>query len=134
MYRTDDELQELHQEAIKQLMSPAQDTGVSEYPLTNIGVDQENGNLLIEVSAPGFKKSNIDVEVVGCDIHISGTYESTPHSFEFYQTMISEKDFTRVIHLDDEYLDGEFTASMNDGIISVEITPAEVERFIVEVN
>lgn len=114
---------------------PNGNTGVQRYPLTNIATD-ENMNLYIEIAVAGFSKEDISMELKGNKLHITGVYSEKDDlvSLRYYQQNISQRDFNRVIALDERYLQGDINASIEDGILSVIISPIEPDKKLIEIK
>lgn len=107
---------------------------VDKYPLTNISYDK-NKIVFIEIAVAGFKKENIKIEVKDANLVISGVNESEDTSaLTYVQRNIAKRDFQRMIHLDSEYLNGEFYADMEDGILTISITPKTPPSTVIKIN
>ena len=80
-------------------------------------------------------KENIQIEVKDSNLVISGTNQSEDDSMLTYvQRNIAKRDFQRVIHLDSEYLNGEFYADMEDGILTISINPKTPPSTVIKIN
>jgi HSP20 family molecular chaperone IbpA len=106
---------------------------ISRYPLTNIGTDSDNV-LYIEVAIAGFSKEDIDLEMNGNYLHIIGTAKKQDNKVNYYQQYISSKDFERILSLDEKYVEGDLSATIEDGILKITIQPKEPRKKLIEIK
>jgi len=106
---------------------------VKKYPLTDIATDS-NDNLIINIAIAGFSKNDIDIELEGNLLIISGSKEKIVEDLEYHQKYISSKDFSRNIELSKEYSDSEIDAEIKDGILKIKIPKAEKPKKLIEIR
>jgi HSP20 family protein len=106
------------------------------YPLTNIGVDKETGVVTVEIACAGFSKDELDIELVGDILVITGTKEETDKvdNTEYYQIHISNQSFERKIRLYKDYIGGDVKAKYKDGLLSITITPKEEPKKLIDIE
>lgn len=104
------------------------------YPLTDIGMDSKE-NLFIDVALPGFDRDDIEIKRVDNRLYIKGVNNFAEEVIEeYYAQNIIQDDFERVIVIDDKYVTGDITASMDKGMLTVMISPKEKEVTTVEIK
>lgn len=96
------------------------------YPSTDI-ITKDN-NLIIDIAIPGFERDNIDIEIIGNELIISGENLEEIEDKEYHQKQINRKQFERIIVLRKEYASGDVSAKLENGILSVTIKPKEEKR------
>ena len=96
------------------------------YPSTDI-ITKDN-NLIIEIAIPGFERDNIDIEIIGNELIISGENLEEIEDKEYHQKQINRKQFERIVVLRKEYASGDVSAKLENGILSVTIKPKEEKR------
>ena len=108
---------------------------VTRYPLTNLGVDDKDV-LHIDLAVAGFKKDEVQIELRGNQMHITGskpTYNEES-KIRYIQKHVSSSNFSRVIVLHENYIGGEISASMEDGILHVEVEPKEPQKKLISIG
>lgn len=109
-------------------------TATQEYPQTDISYDT-NKNVYIELAVPGYTKESLKIDVQDTNLVVEGVLaEQTCSSLTYVQRKIEIKAFTRKIHLDPEYLAGEFYADLNDGVLTISVTPKENPKVNIIIN
>jgi len=111
---------------------------VTRYPLTNIGMMGEE-KIAIKIACAGFKKDEIDLELKGNQLIITGTKDTEDtEDFEpeinWIQEHISSDNFERILTLSENYVGGDIEAEMEDGIIDITITPKEPTRKLIQLK
>ena len=96
------------------------------YPSTDI-ITKDN-NLIIDIAIPGFERDNIDIDIIGNELIISGENLEEIEDKEYHQKQINRKQFERIIVLRKEYASGDVSAKLENGILSVTIKPKEEKR------
>jgi molecular chaperone IbpA len=114
--------------------SPTMSDKIARYPLTNLAVEGER--LLIEVAIAGFSKDNIEIELKGNQLHISGNKEDSGKDgdVKYIQRNISSTPFKRIIMLHDNYVSGKIDAEVQDGILTIHVEPVEQSRKLISIN
>jgi HSP20 family molecular chaperone IbpA len=109
-------------------------TKVARYPLTNLGVDEDK-NLRIEVAVAGFSKDDIEVEVKGYNLVITGEKKVEEEStINYLQQNISNTAFKRIVVMHDDYVGGDIDANVENGILTINVTPKEQQRKLISIN
>ena len=106
---------------------------VPRYPLTDIGVC-DDGSLVIQVACAGFDRDELDIEVKGNQLIISGEHRTDAGGIEWYQKHISELDFERVVVLHDDYVNGNVTATYDNGLLYIKVVPKEEDRKFITIE
>lgn len=106
---------------------------VNRYPLTNIAEDDE-GNLIIEVAVAGFSKKEIDIEVKGNELHITGKKEALPSDINYHQKHISTDDFERVLGLHEKFVGGDISATFKNGLLTIRVIPKEPTKKLIKID
>lgn len=99
--------------------------GVSKYPPTDVSYSKKSKVVFIEVALAGFSKDDIDIRLEGNDLIISSDGIESDSENSFIQQNIARRSFKRIIRLDNSYVGGEVRASMEDGLLTVNIKPTE---------
>ena len=97
---------------------------VTRYPLTNLGVDEDD-ILHVEVAVAGFSKEDIALEQNGNKLCLKGSKKEESKDIKYMQKHISTSNFERTIILHDNYVGGEVNASVADGICKITVKPKE---------
>ena len=106
---------------------------VHRYPLTNLGIDKDD-NLIIEIAIAGFTRDEIKIEQHGNKIIVKGSKREQNNDIKYFQQRISTSDFERIIVLHDKYVDGEITANMENGILTLKIKPSNKNYKLIEIK
>ena len=106
---------------------------IQRYPLTNISVDEKE-DIVIEIAVAGFGMDCLDIELEGDTLVINGTLEDEAQNRDYIQKHISTQDFTRKVRLDKDYISGDITADLTDGILTIVITKKEKDRKIISIS
>jgi HSP20 family protein len=86
---------------------------------------EKDDKYVLEMAAPGFEPKEIDVEVRGATVTVSATH---PQRFEkkdakYYRREMTQNSFTRTITLPQDLDPEAVTASMDKGVLKIELTP-----------
>lgn len=127
-------LHKLLEQDLDRFLKPRYDYQVTRYPLTNLGVVEENNKLHIEIAVAGFNKDDISIEASANKLIIKGTKEDDDYGVRYIQKHISSNPFERIIVLHDDYVDGIVTASVEDGILTVQVEPKTLKKQLIEIN
>lgn len=106
---------------------------VHRYPLTNLGIDKDD-NLIFEIAIAGFTRDEIKIEQYGNKIIVKGSKREQNNDIKYFQQHISASDFERIIVLHDKYVDGEITANMENGILTLKIKPSDKNYKLIEIK
>ena len=114
--------------------SPTMNEKITRYPLTNLAM--KGDQLLIEVAIAGFGKDNIEIELKGNQLHISGNKEESDSDIDvkYIQRNISSTSFKRVVMLHDNYVGGNIKADVQDGILTITVDPVEQKRKLISIG
>jgi HSP20 family protein len=78
--------------------------------------------LFIDVAVPGYDKENINVEIKGNSLYISGKAAKSKDRHVIAKNIFSD-DFERSILLDENYASGEIDAIIENGILRIVVRP-----------
>ncbi len=91
-------------------------------------LQKKDGNYVINMDLPGMDKSNINVEVSGRTLSISGKREKIIEEKEGNRIIRSERslgEFKRAIELPTPVIQDKITAEYKNGVLTVTLPPAE---------
>lgn len=120
---------------LEKFLRPLNGNVVERYPLTNLSTI--DNKLVIELALAGFNKNDIEIELKGNELHISGkkeVIEGSEDKKEYIQKHISQKEFTRIIVLHKTFVGGNILAEMQDGILTIEIEPVEQPKQFIRIK
>ena len=95
---------------------------------------EHNGETYIKLNAAGLHRHNITIEVEGKTLVISGISEDEYSSATKVVQEEIQKTFENQYTLTDAELNGSIEATLDNGILTVKITPKEPKRKLVEIN
>lgn len=123
------------QRDIDNFFRPTFDGKVTRYPLTNLGVDK-NEMLYIEVAVAGFSKEEIELELKGNQLYITGSKDKNDNDngMRYIQRHISNSDFTRIMVLHENYVGGDIKADLKNGILTVTVRPKEPVKQVISIG
>jgi len=108
---------------------------VQRYPLTDISYNKESGDLQVEIACAGFGRDDLDIELVGNTLIITGIKEEVENeNIEYVQKHISTKSFERKIKLHQDYVGGEVQAEYNDGLLTIKVKRQEQPKQLIEIK
>ncbi len=98
-----------------------------ELPEPAVDMYKKEGNLIVEVEAPGMKREDLTVEVEGRTLTISGERKSEEKVEEkdFYRCERSYGRFTRWVDLPFDVAVDKASATYDNGVLKVTLPPAE---------
>ena len=126
-------LDNLEAEIFRALGEPINGGKVNRYPLTDISIDKDE-NVFIDIAVAGFGPNDIDIEMTGDTLVITGSKEIPDSDREYIQSFISTSDFERKIKLGEDHISGDIEASYNDGILSIKVTKAEIPKKLIPIR
>jgi HSP20 family protein len=89
----------------------------------SVELSEKDGNYIIDVALPGFSRADIDIEVSGKELTISGTYERSREDRRTHYSEMQQASFTRTIVLPQEVDADNVTATFQDGILHIVARP-----------
>src|ERR1700736_1668409 len=104
-------------------LTPAIAEGAQFVP--NVEVSEKDGKYVIDAALAGFRPEDIDVEVSGNEVTISGTYERTREDRRTHYTEMKQASFVRTIALPKDIDTSQVTASFDNGILRITLPPRE---------
>jgi HSP20 family molecular chaperone IbpA len=109
---------------------------VARYPLTDISYDKEIGDVKVEIACAGFGKDDLDIELVGNTLVITGAKEEVQEDkdTEYVQRHISTKSFERKVKLHQDYVGGEVQAEYKDGLLTIKVKRQEQPKQLIEIK
>lgn len=102
-------------------VAPTLSEGTSFIP--PVEVSEKDGSYSVDVALPGFKKDDIEIEVSGNEITISGTYTRKRDDAKTQYSEMQQGAFTRTIVLPHELDADKVSASFDDGILHIAAPP-----------
>jgi len=105
---------------------------VRRFPLTDISHDENT--LYIDIAVAGFGKNDIDIEIEGDTLVISGSQEQEDTNREYTQRHISVSSFERKIKLNPDFVNGDIQARYNNGLLNIEISRKEKPKQLIEIQ
>lgn len=91
--------------------------------IPNVELYEKDGNYVIDAALPGFKKDDIDVEISGNEITLSGTYEVREDHRKTHYSEMQQASFTRTFVLPHEIDVDKVMASFENGILEITAPP-----------
>lgn len=89
----------------------------------SLELSEKDGNYVVDMALPGFDPKNIDIEVSGNEITISGTYERKQEDRKTHYSEMQQASFTRTVVLPQEIDADKVTASFEHGMLHVTAPP-----------
>jgi len=104
------------------------------YPLTDIGYT--DNEVTVDVAVAGFGPEDIDIELEGDTLIISGTKSTTNEKDDrkYVQKHISTSSFERKIKLHPDFVGGNIDASYKNGILNIVIPRKEKPKKIISIR
>jgi HSP20 family protein len=90
----------------------------------NVDVSEKDGNYVVEVALPGFRREDIDIEVSGNELTVTGKYDRKLEDGKKHYSEIRQASFVRTIVLPQDIKSDAVTASFEDGILRITAPPA----------
>lgn len=91
--------------------------------LPSVEISEKDGAYVVDAALPGFKREDIDVEVSGNELTISGKYERKQDSARKHYSEMRQASFTRTIVLPQELDADNVSASFENGVLHVTAKP-----------
>ncbi|HEY2476243.1 MAG TPA: Hsp20/alpha crystallin family protein [Candidatus Cybelea sp.] len=91
--------------------------------LPSVEISEKYGAYLVDAALPGFKREDIDVEVSGSELTISGKYERKQDSARKHYSEMRQASFARTIVLPQELDADKVSASFENGVLHVTAKP-----------
>ena len=91
--------------------------------IPSVELSEKDGNYLIDVALPGFKKEDIEIEASGNELTISGKYEHKEEDTKKQYSEMRQASFTRTIALPKDLDANKVTATFKDGILRITAPP-----------
>lgn len=89
----------------------------------SVELSEKDGNYVIDMALPGFDPKNIDIEVSGNEITISGTYERKQEDRKTHYSEMQQASFSRTIAFPQEVDADKVTASFENGMLRITAPP-----------
>ena len=106
---------------------------ISRYPLTDLSIDNDE-TVFVDIAVAGFGPEDIDIEMQGDILIITGSKEQPDSNSEYINRYISTSNFERKIKLGQDHLSGNIDASYENGILTVKITKSEKPRKLISIK
>jgi HSP20 family protein len=89
----------------------------------NVEVAEKDGNYVVDVALPGFRRDDIDIEVSGNELTVSGKYERKQEDGKKHYSEMRQASFTRTLVLPQEINADQVTAAFDNGILHITARP-----------
>ncbi len=92
---------------------------------TPLDLYEKDGKFVVELAAPGFEPRDINVEVSGNTVSLSGTHSerSDTKDARYHRREIRSGSFSRTVTLPQDLDANAVKASIDKGVLKVELTP-----------
>jgi HSP20 family protein len=91
--------------------------------LPSVDITEKDGNYIVEAALPGFRREDIDVEVSGNELTITGKFERKLESGKKHYSEMRQASFTRTIVLPQEINADQVSATFDGGILRITAPP-----------
>jgi len=116
------------------------DTGerVFRYPLTDLYLKDDQVH--IEIACAGFSESDLDIELEGDTLVITGTYptpEDDGNELKYIQKHISKSDFVRKVKLGKDHIpesENDIEASYKNGVLKIVVKKSEKPKRLIQIK
>jgi HSP20 family protein len=89
----------------------------------SIEISEKDGNYVIDVALPGFTPDDIEIDISGNDLTISGTYERSREDRRTHYSEFTQASFSRTITLPQEINVNQVTATFDNGVLHIVAPP-----------
>jgi HSP20 family protein len=89
----------------------------------NVEVSEKDGNYVVDVALPGFRREDINVEVSGNELTITGKYERKQEDGKKHYSEMRQASFTRTLVLPQELNADQVDATFDNGILHITARP-----------
>jgi HSP20 family molecular chaperone IbpA len=89
-----------------------------------VEVTEKDGKYLVDVALPGFRREDIELEVSGSEVTVSGRYDRKQENAKRHYSEMRQGSFTRTLVLPQEIDTDKVTASFDNGILRITAPPA----------
>ncbi len=96
------------------------------YATAPLDLYEKNGKYVLEMATPGYDPKEIDVEVTGGTVTVSGEHaeKNEKNDVRYYRREIRRGSFSRTLTLPQDLDADDVTATIDKGILKVTLTPA----------
>jgi HSP20 family molecular chaperone IbpA len=91
--------------------------------IPSVELSEKDGNYVVDMALPGFSEKDIDIEVSGNEITISGKYERKQEDRKTHYSEMQQASFMRTIVLPQDVNTDKVSASFKDGMLHVSAPP-----------
>jgi len=94
-----------------------------------VNVWEDDGHIFVEAEVPGMKMENLNVEVLGRELRLTGS-RTTEHEegVNFHRRERAHTTFTRTLALDTEVDANKVRAVLKDGVLTITLPKAETAK------
>lgn len=89
----------------------------------NVEISERDGNYVIDVALPGFTPDDIEIDISGNEVTISGTYERSREERKTHYTEFTQASFSRTITMPQEINVDQVTATFENGVLHIVAPP-----------
>lgn len=91
--------------------------------LPSVEISEKDGKYVVDVALPGFRREDIDVEVSGSELTVSGKYERKQEDAKKHYSEMRQASFTRTIVLPQDIDVDKVSAVFENGVLHVTAPP-----------
>jgi HSP20 family protein len=89
-----------------------------------VEVTERDGNYVVDVALPGFRREDVELEVSGNELTVSGKYDRKQEDVKKHYSEMRQASFTRTLVLPQEINADKVSASFDNGILRITAPPA----------
>ena len=91
--------------------------------IPSVELSEKDGNYVIDMALPGFSQNDIDIEVSGNEITVTGRYERKKDDGKTHYSEMQQASFQRTIVLPQDINADKVEASFRDGMLHIVAPP-----------
>jgi len=97
------------------------------YNAAPLDLYEKDGNYVIEMATPGFDPNEVNVEVSGSTVTISGEHaeKNDKRDVKYHRREMRRNSFSRAVTLPQDLDPDSVTATMDKGVLKVKLTPVK---------
>src|SRR5579884_1048152 len=95
------------------------------YSMPALDVYEKDGKYVLDVAVPGYESKDVNVEVNGSTVTVSGTHNETDEKRKarFYRREVRSGSFSRSVTLPQDLDPENVDATLNKGVLTIALTP-----------
>lgn len=109
---------------VLEAMLSSSDTPVAVVPaFPAVDISEKDGNYVVEVALPGFRKEDVSIEVTSNQVTISGEHDEEQEDRKRRYSEIRRTAFTRTLALPRDVNPDSATAAFENGVLNITLQP-----------